>query len=139
MTTYTITTMTKEAYRNYMNGYYAITKRFTVEANNAEEAEALVKAMNPDRVINEAMTETVEAYEARKAEEAEARRRADAEAEAKKAEAKAKREANEAKKAEAEGLTVAEYRAKKRKEAKIRKLEEEIAKLTAELNRLKRD
>lgn len=140
MTTYRVERMTVANYNRMMSGSnnYSV-ETLTIEANSKEEAVKKAKARN--YMVNENYVKSVE-------EIAEARAKAEAEEKAeaeKKAKAQATRIANEKAKAEAMGMTVEEYRAYKKNEAwkkravkRIAEIEEEIKKLKALKESIKR-
>lgn len=122
--TYRLEMMTKEEYNKMMRGdiWYHVNYA-TIEAETVAEAIEMAHRMNPEMIINEGFVKTLEELEAAKklVEESRAKEKAKKEAE------KAKRLANEIAKAEAEGLTLAEYKAKKSHERKIRAAEKAVA------------
>ncbi len=122
--TYRLEMMTKEEYDKMMRGeiWYHVDHTI-IEAETIAEAIETAHRMNPDMVINEGFVKTLEEIEAEK-KLAEKRW---AEEKAKKEADKAKRLANEIAKAEAEGLTLGEYKAKKNHERKIRTAEKAVA------------
>ena len=121
--TYRLEMMIKEEYDKMMRGeiWYHVDNAI-IEAETIAEAIEKAHRMNPDMVINEGFVKTLEEIEAEK-KLAEKRW---AEEKAKKEADKAKRLANEIAKAEAEGLTLSEYRAKKNHERKIRTAEKAV-------------
>ena len=121
---YRIEMMTEENYGEMMRGNYGYhVEKIDILAESKEEAIATAKKTFPEMVINEGYVRTLEEIEAEKklAEERWAEEKAKKEAQ------KAKRLANEIAKAEAEGLTVEEYRAKKNHERKVKAAEKEVA------------
>jgi hypothetical protein len=134
MTTYRIEMMTETDYHDYMcGGYNYWVHKVDIEANTAEEAVAIAKNSNPKMVINTNYVRTVaelEAMEAKRVAEREAYRKAEEE---KKARAKDRKAEREKAKAEALGLTIEEYKAKVKRDRKVRDTEARIAALKAEL------
>ena len=122
--TYRVEMMTKEEYSKMMRGeiWYHV-DHANIEAETVAEAIETAHRLNPDMVINEGFVKTLEEIEAEKklAEERWAEEKAKKEA------TKAKRLANEIAKAEAEGLTLDEYKAKKNHERKIKTAEKAVA------------
>lgn len=138
---YIVEIMSKADYADMMTGGHNYkVNRMEIEADSEQSAYELAVKANPDMKVNKYI-QTVDAIEAwRKATEI-----AWQEQLAKKAQAEAKRKANEERKAEALGMTVAEYRAKvnhdrkvKRAEAKVAELEAELAKARATLEALRK-
>lgn len=132
MKNYVVEIMTREDYHKYMMGSNeSIVKKVVVVAKNEPEAikEAEKRFDENEYHINRKYIKTEEELkeivEQRIREHNEFLRKE----EERKAEAKAKRERNELEKANALGLTVAEYRQKVNKERQIKKLENEIANL----------
>lgn len=89
-----------------------------IEAETPEEAVNKARA-NGYEIINEGYVKTLEELEAKE----KAWREQRAAEEAKKEAAKAKREATEARKAEEAGMTLKEYRAERRRQGEIRRLQ----------------
>lgn len=115
--TYRVQMMTEENYNEMMRGnlWYHV-EYIDIHAETAEEAIEMAQRMEPDMVINKNYVKTLEELEAEKAlaEKRIADDRAKEEAK------KAKRLANEIAKAEAAGMTLEEYRAKKNHERKVK-------------------
>jgi colicin import membrane protein len=122
--TYRVEMMTKEEYGKMMRGemWYRI-DHANIEAETREEAIETAHRLNPDKVINEGYVKTLDELEAEKKLAEERRTKEEEKEEAK----KAKRLANEIAKAEAEGLTLEEYKAKKNHERKIKAAEKAVA------------
>lgn len=132
MTTYRVQRMTQDNFNRYMNGSYLyFIEELNIEADSKEEA--FKKAEAEGYVVNECVRtlEEVEAEEKKAEERIEAER-------VKRENAKARKLANEIKKAEAEGMTLEEYRKAKNHKAHIKRVENEIAKLEKELAYKKR-
>ncbi len=136
MTTFRLEIMTTEHYEAMVlgsNNY--VVNHIEVEANSKDEAYENATANFVGFVINKNNIKTLAELEA----EAQARLdKVNAEAE-KKANINAKRLATEMAKAEALGVTLAEYRAIKAHNAQVKKVEKRIAELEAELAKAKRD
>lgn len=129
---YNVQRMTIRNYNEYMTGGYNYrVEELIIYAETAEEAAKLAEA--DGYVVNTGYVKTVEELEAMEAKrEAEYKARKAKEEEAK-AKAKATKEANEAKKAEELGMTVAEYKEYKKVLAGIKRHEKEVARLEEEL------
>jgi hypothetical protein len=138
---YIVEVMNKSDYADMMSGGHGYkVNRMEVEADNAQSAYELTVKANPGMEVNKYVRSVDEIEAERKAiENAYVARLA------KEEQAKAKRKANEERKAEALGMTVAEYKAKvahdrkvKRAEAKVAELEAELAKARAVLEALRK-
>ena len=132
--------MTYSDYCHYMSGGYNFSvENLHIEAESPEEAVKMAEAEG--YMVNKNYVKTVAELEAE-----EAARKAYIDAEiAKEKAAKARKAAREAEKAEAMGMTVEEYKTYKKKVALLKKLpkeitevENEIKRLTAEIERKKR-
>ena len=125
MMTYNVKYMTKENYNRMIGGYIDYTvETETINANSAVEAMEMVQAKYPDYVVGtnpETILDEIIKIAQRKA------------AEEKEAKAKARKAENEAKKAAEMGMTVAEYKTYKNRQATIRKYKKEIEALKAEI------
>lgn len=134
MTTYRIEMMTRSDYHEKMTGGYNYwVRKVDIEANTADEAVEIAKRNNPDMVINSNYVQTVaelEEAEAKRVAERKARQKAEEERRAKE---KARKADREKAKAEALGLTVEEYKAKAKRDKKVRDTEARITALKAEL------
>lgn len=134
MATYRVEMMTRGDYHEYMmGGYNYWVRKVDIEASTAEEAAEIAKNNNPEMVINTDYVRTVaelEEMEAKEKAELEALRKAEEE---KKARAKARKAEREKAKAEALGLTIEEYKAKVKRDKKVRDTEKRIAALKEEL------
>lgn len=129
-TYYRVQMMTEENYNEMMRGnlWYHV-DHIDVLAESTEEAIEMAQKMEPDMRINKHWVKTLAELEEEK-KLAEERRETDR---AKEEARKEKRLANEMAKAEAEGLTLAEYRAKRNHERKIRTAEREVEDLKEKL------
>lgn len=136
MTNYRIEMMTGDDYGNYMMGYndYNLNVEY-IEANTKEEAVEIAKRNYPTMVINENYVKSIEEMKA----EAEAEKKAHERFLKAEAEKKARKEAREKEKAEAMGMTLAEYKEYKKAEAKKKRYANEIKKMEAEIERLKEE
>lgn len=121
---YRVEMMTEADYREYMRGgfNYNVYTTYTL-AETADHAVAIAKEANPGMVINDKHVETTDEIEAKE----NAKQARIAAEEEKAAAAKAKRLATEMAKAEAEGMTLEEYRAKKAYERKVKAAEKAVA------------
>lgn len=137
---YNVQRMTYSDYCHYMSGGYNFSvENLHIEAESPEEAVKMAEAEG--YMVNKNYVKTVAELEAE-----EAARKAYIDAEiAKEKAAKARKAAREAEKAEAMGMTVEEYKTYKKKVALLKKLpkeitevENEIKRLTAEIERKKR-
>lgn len=137
---YNVQRMTYNDYCNYMSGGYNFSvENLHIEAESPEEAVKMAEVEG--YMVNKNYVKTVAELEAE-----EAARKAYIDAEiAKEKAAKARKAAREAEKAEAMGMTVEEYKTYKKKVALLKKLpkeitevENEIKRLTAEIERKKR-
>jgi hypothetical protein len=137
--TYRVEMMTREDYHEYMMGgsnYWV--RKVDIEANTAEEAVEIAQRSNPAMVINDSYVRSVAELEAEAAARiADFQAFMEAEAE-RKANERAKRQAREQAKAEALGMTVEQYKAKKSQEKKAATLRTKIAELEKELARAKK-
>lgn len=133
---YVVERIPESAYNELRNGnfFYAYNAEI-VEIEAETEIEAFYKACKAGYVINKNYIKTKEEIEAI----AEAERKAEEIQAQKEAERKERRKNNEERKAKEAGMTVQQYRHEKRKQAQIRKIEKQIAELTAELERLKKE
>jgi membrane-bound lytic murein transglycosylase B len=138
---YIVEIMSKADYTDMMTGGHGYkVNRTEIEADSAQHAYELAVKANPNMMVNKYIRTVDEIEAERKATEIAWQAQLD-----KEAQAKAKRKANEERKAEALGMTVAEYRAKvahdrkvKRAEAKVAELEAELAKARAVLEALRK-
>ena len=137
---YNVQRMTYSDYCNYMGGGHDFSvENLHIEAESPEEAVKMAEAEG--YMVNKNYVKTVAELEAE-----EVARKAYIDAEiAKEKAAKARKAAREAEKAEAMGMTVEEYKTYKKKVALLKKLpkeitevENEIKRLTAEIERKKR-
>ena len=127
---YVVQLIDRQGFNNMMSGSldFSVTERL-VDAASKEEAIRSAKHECPDCVINEDFVLTFEAWKefgAKRTKEAAETRRKDAEK-------KAKRALRELNKANEMGLTVADYRALKNRQATCRRYRKEIAKLQAQI------
>lgn len=139
METYRIEMLTASDYHEYMSGgnNYRV-HRIDIKAVNATEAVEIAQHNNPEMIVNDSHVRSVTELEAEAVARA-ARFQVFMEAEAeRKASEKAKRQTKEQAKAEALGLTVEQYKAKKSQEKKANSLRVKIAELEKELARAKR-
>ncbi len=121
---YRVEMMNEADYGEYMRGGFNYNVNTTyIYAESAEQALAIAKEVNPGLIINSRSIKTTDEIEA----EENAKKARNAAEEEKAAAAKAKRLATEMAKAEAEGLTLEEYRAKKAYERKVKAAEKAVA------------
>lgn len=126
---YIIEIMSKADYTDMMTGGHNYkVNRTEIEADSAQHAYELAVKANPGMEVNKYIRTVAEIEAERKAIEIAWQAQLD-----KEAQAKAKRKANEERKAEALGMTVAEYRAKVAHERKVKRAEAKVAELEAEL------
>lgn len=119
MKTYRVRRATTENFIKMMRGDYLYdVENLDIEAETPEEAVNKARA-NGYEIINEGYVKTLEELEAKE----KAWREQRASEEAKKEAAKVKREATEARKAEEAGMTLKEYRAERRRQGEIRRLQ----------------
>lgn len=138
---YIVEVMNKADYADMMTGGHDHkVYRMEIEAETANQAYDMVVKANPSMEVNKYVRSVDEIEAERKAIEDAYQARL-----GKEAQAKAKRKATEERKAEALGMTVAEYKAKvahdrkvKRAEAKVAELEAELAKAKAYLEALRK-
>lgn len=137
---YNVQRMTYSDYCHYMSGGYNFSvENLHIEAESPEEAVKLAEAEG--YMVNKDYVKTVTELEAEEA----AWQASLAAERAKKEAAKVRKAAKEAEKAEAMGMTMEEYKTYKKKVALLKKLpkeitevENEIKRLTAEIERKKR-
>jgi hypothetical protein len=130
---YIIETMSKADYADMMtDGHGYKVNRTEIEADNAQSAYDLAVKANPNMMVNKYIRTVAEIEAERKATEIAWQAQLDREAQA-----KAKRKANEERKAEALGMTIAEYKAKVAHDRKVKRTEARIAELEAELAKAK--
>lgn len=133
MTTYYAKTTLTTVIANDPSGRMPnMTKDYTIEARNIEEAKALLKGFHPEiKEINEVIT--MEEENARRQMRSEAWQRSLERYDREREEKKNKQIARDTAKANELGMTYEEYKEHKKLEAKIRKVNREIAELEKQL------